>query len=154
VARRSGNRLIQSDAAAAGRAQAKQAAQLIEQEQATRRLLPLTAIRPRPGGDTRVLRPSHVLNLAESIAAVGLVEPPTVDNRGHLLAGAHRLAALSLLAEPNPAARVQLWLQLSAVEDNSRLTAKQKLDIERLKVLPPFREHRDSGNGDGIQCGT
>lgn len=74
--KRTGNRLIQSDAASAGRAQARQAIDWTEQEQARRGTLPLVAIQPRPGGDTRPIRPSHVLNLAESISAVGLVEPP------------------------------------------------------------------------------
>lgn len=58
----------------------------------------LADIRPRPGGDTRALDPGHVVDLAESIAAVGLVEPIAVDRRGHLLAGGHRCAALRILA--------------------------------------------------------
>jgi ParB family chromosome partitioning protein len=138
VAKRSGNRLILSDAAAAGRAQAKQAAQLTEIEQATRRMLPLAGIQPRPGGDTRALRSNHVLSLAESIAAVGLVEPPTVDSHGHLLAGAHRLAALRLLAESNPDLRARLWLELCELNDATGLTAKQQADIQRLQQLPPL----------------
>lgn len=60
----------------------------------------LADIRPRPGGDTRPLDPGHVVDLAESIAAVGLVEPIAVDRRGVLLAGGHRLAALRILAAP------------------------------------------------------
>ena len=73
MAKRAGNRLIQSDAASAGRAQAQQAVTWTEREQARRGTLALTAIHPRPGGDSRALNAVHLLNLAESIAAVGLV---------------------------------------------------------------------------------
>lgn len=134
MAKRSGNRLIQSDAASAGRAQARQAVVWIEREQARRSKLPLASIHPRLGGDSRSLKPSHVLNLAESIAAVGLVEPPTVDQAGRLLAGAHRVAALRLLALSHEEARVEMWLELAGL-DKSRLTAKQQADVERLKAL-------------------
>jgi ParB family transcriptional regulator, chromosome partitioning protein len=51
----------------------------------------------RPSGDTRPLNPSHVEALAESIAAVGLIQPIAVDAKGQLLAGAHRRAAIKLL---------------------------------------------------------
>lgn len=135
--KRTGNRLIQSDAASAGRAQARQAIDWTEQEQARRGTLPLVAIQPRPGGDTRPIRPSHVLNLAESISAVGLVEPPTVDHIGHLLAGAHRVAALKLLAQPDLETRVKAWMELAFLSE-SRLTAKQQVEVERLKALPPL----------------
>ncbi|TVR62703.1 MAG: hypothetical protein EA420_09090 [Candidatus Competibacteraceae bacterium] len=137
MAKRTINRLIQSDAAAAGRAQAQQVVAWMEQEQARRGMLPLSAIHPRPGGDTRSLKASHVLNLAESIAAVGLVEPPTVDQVGHLLAGAHRVAALRLLAQSDVAARAESWLELARL-DKSRLTARQEIAVERLKVLSPL----------------
>lgn len=56
------------------------------------------AVRPREGGDTRPLSAPHVVALAESIAVLGLLEPLVLDTRGQLLAGAHRLAALQLLA--------------------------------------------------------
>jgi ParB family transcriptional regulator, chromosome partitioning protein len=51
----------------------------------------------RPSGDTRPLNPSHVEALAESIAAVGLIQPIAVDAKGRLLAGAHRRAAIRSL---------------------------------------------------------
>lgn len=55
----------------------------------------------RRDADTRPLNARHVVELAESIAVLGLLEPIVVDTAGHLLAGGHRLAALQLLAEPN-----------------------------------------------------
>ena len=63
--------------------------------------MPLQDIKNRPGGDTRSLNPEHVQTLAESIGAVGLVQPIAVDNQGRLLAGGHRRAAIELLNEQN-----------------------------------------------------
>lgn len=54
--------------------------------------------------NTRELRPSHVDSLAESIAVIGLIEPLAVDEKGQLLAGGHRLAAIRKLKESNPTA--------------------------------------------------
>lgn len=137
MAKRSGNRLIQSDALSAGRAQARQAEAWTQQEQTRRSILPLASIQPRPSGDSRPLKPDHVLNLAESIAAIGLVEPPTVDRLGRLLAGAHRIAALRLLAHADIEARIGMWLELINIK-NDRLTSQQQSDIDRLKVLAPL----------------
>ncbi len=64
----------------------------------------------RKDADTRPLTARHVVELAESIAVLGLLEPVVVDTAGHLLAGGHRLAALQLLAEPMPVARRMLFL--------------------------------------------
>jgi hypothetical protein len=61
----------------------------------------IAAIRLRKDADTRPLTARHVVELAESIAVLGLLEPVVLDTAGHLLAGGHRLAALQLLAEPN-----------------------------------------------------
>ncbi len=61
-------------------------------------LMPLEAIKPR-GADTRPLNSTHVEALAESIAALGLIEPIAVDKQGRLLAGGHRLAAIFQLKE-------------------------------------------------------
>lgn len=64
----------------------------------------------RRGIATRELRAAHVVMLAESITALGLLEPLVVDEDGHILAGAHRLAALQLLAHAMPMSRRQLFL--------------------------------------------
>lgn len=60
--------------------------------------LPLAQIQTRQQ-DTRPLNPKHVESLAESIAVLGLIEPLVIDNQGRLLAGGHRLAAISHLKE-------------------------------------------------------
>ena len=72
-----------------------------EQERAQKTKLPLSQIRARET-DTRPLDPQHVADLAESIAALGLIEPLVVDAKSVLLAGGHRLAALQALQETNP----------------------------------------------------
>lgn len=72
-----------------------------ERERIQKTKLPLNQIKPRPS-DTRPLNPSHVASLAESIAALGLLEPLVVDSKGVLLAGGHRLAALQMLQETDP----------------------------------------------------
>lgn len=72
-----------------------------EQERTQKVKLLLSQIRARET-DTRPLDPHHVANLAESIAALGLIEPLVVDAKGVLLAGGHRLSALQSLKETNP----------------------------------------------------
>lgn len=66
--------------------------------------LPLNTIRDRLGGDTRLLNPTHVDKLMESIATLGLIEPIVVDTQNRLLAGGHRRAAILKLKEEKPEA--------------------------------------------------
>lgn len=91
------------------------------------RVIALDAIEPRPGGDTRTLDPEHVVTLAESIDALGLLEPVVIDLDSHLLAGGHRLAACRLLcAEPDDRyARALDLLEAEALDDGlaARLVA-------------------------------
>lgn len=77
------------------------AAAKAEQERGQKTKIPLHQIHPRES-DTRPLRPEHVSDLAESIAALGLIEPLVVDTKGVLLAGAHRLASIQALKESDP----------------------------------------------------
>ena len=63
--------------------------------------LPLDSITDRIDGDSRPLNPTHVKELADSIAAVGLIAPIAVDSQGRLLAGGHRRAAILQLQEVN-----------------------------------------------------
>ena len=63
-----------------------------------RECIPLDQFVARPLR-TRDINMQHVVALAESIAAVGLIHPPAVDRMNRLLAGAHRLAALRWLQE-------------------------------------------------------
>jgi len=93
-------------------------------------VLPIAGIHPR-NDDTRPARAEHVLALAESIAAVGLLQPPAVDKAHRLIAGLNRLTACRLLAA-GAADR-------GAIMDT--LDGAAKMDVEdtaaRLKALPP-----------------
>jgi len=99
---------------------------------------PLADIRERPHGDTRQVAPFHVLELAESIAALGLLEPLVIDRKSHLLAGAHRWAAAKLLAIPDPEERAAQWAALAAITwPCLQPTTEQKDAFDRIRVLPP-----------------
>ncbi|MDY0002806.1 MAG: ParB N-terminal domain-containing protein [Polyangia bacterium] len=93
--------------------------------------LPLASILDRPGGDTRSLNPGHIVSMAETIAAVGLVQPLVVDRVGHLLAGGHRRAAIRLLLIEDPDERV---LTLEAQYRPLPGRIKQELE-ERTRAL-------------------
>jgi hypothetical protein len=66
----------------------------------------------RAGGDSRPINARHVVEIARSIAVLGLLEPLVIDTRGQLLAGAHRLVALQLLAISERADREAALLAL------------------------------------------
>ena len=103
VKRRSNSANLFAEAAATADAiheQDQAAAAKSEQERVQKTKLSLSQIRPRET-DTRPLDPQHVSDLAESIAALGLIEPLVVDSKGVLLAGGHRLAALRALHDMN-----------------------------------------------------
>jgi ParB family transcriptional regulator, chromosome partitioning protein len=95
-------------------------------------------VRPRPT-DTRKLDPRHVVDLVESIAALGLLEPLVVDRKHRLLAGGHRLAAMRLLVEPDPEKRAKAWATIAqlawALDDAAPLPKDAQAAIERLKAI-------------------
>ena len=93
-------------------------------------LYPVDRISPREGGDTRSLRADHVVDLAESIAALGLLEPIVIDSRGKLLAGAHRLAACRLLMAP-PESRSERLIELT---ENHQASADPRLAERALAI--------------------
>ncbi|MFM2431604.1 MAG: hypothetical protein RLZZ511_2817 [Cyanobacteriota bacterium] len=68
--------------------------------------LPLAKILDR-ATDTRDIQTEHVGELVASIAVLGLLEPLVVDNRGRLLAGAHRRTAIARLKTENSTAYKQ-----------------------------------------------
>ncbi len=101
-------------------------------QRASSALRALGEIKPRSAGDTRKLRPSHVVALAESIAALGLVEPLVVDANGELLAGGHRLFACRLLDPEQRAQRAHELLKGLPAPLAKELGAR----IEALGQLP------------------
>ena len=84
-------------------------------------------IRLRRDADTRPLNAKHVLDLAESIAVLGLLEPLVIDREGYLLAGGHRLAALRLLGITDDQKRIQDFLDASADGTGKESKAMAKL---------------------------
>ncbi len=80
--------------------QDEKAAAVAERERTQGTTLPLEQILDRET-DTRPLKSQHVTQLVESLAVLGLLEPLVVDNRGRLLAGGHRKAALASIRENN-----------------------------------------------------
>ena len=64
--------------------------------------IPLNQISNRVLGDTRPLNPTHINELKESIAVLGLISPLAIDETGALLAGGHRRAALQRLYDEAP----------------------------------------------------
>lgn len=72
-----------------------------QQHSGVKATIPLDDIKDRAAGDTRPLDQRHIEELAESIAAIGLVQAITVDAKGRLLAGGHRRAAIHLLRDQN-----------------------------------------------------
>lgn len=61
----------------------------------------LATIHPHPN-PTRALDPRHLVDLARSIGALGLIHPLVIDVEDVVVAGSHRYAALRLLATPPP----------------------------------------------------
>jgi len=105
--------------------------------------IPIHQIGLRKGADTRPLSAKHVLDLAESIAVLHLLEPLVIDTEGHLLAGGHRLAALQLLAVQDQEKRVAFFKEgISKDEDTegSGAWADLSVRVEHLCV-PSSRDH-------------
>jgi ParB family chromosome partitioning protein len=108
-----------------------------DREQAQHGLVPLAEVKPRPHDDTREIDAYHVLDLAESVAAVGLLEPLVVDRHHHLLAGAHRWAAVRLLAIQIPDERVIAWRNMAGIEGPEKRKDDALLAIiKRVSELP------------------
>ena len=100
----------------------------------------LSKIKPRPHGDTRELDAGHVLELAESISALGLIEPIVIDIEGRLVAGGHRLEAMRLLMA-SPGAQIQRLEELagkSLEREHERIEALVPGELDS-KAIPVAR---------------
>ena len=105
---------------------------------------PVIKILPRPDKPTRQLNPNHILDLAESISKIGLVQPVAIDREDHLLAGEHRLEAWKLLLLDTPEKRQEhIKALLSATDkklkDNEHLgeamNRASKLDHASFRMM-------------------
>ncbi len=96
---------------------------------------------------TRDLNPRHVLALAESIAAVGLIHPPAVDRADRLLAGAHRLAALRWL-QGNDAPRFLELFPAGIPVWRMDLDADSDVDLALAVEISENERRRDYSTGE------
>lgn len=96
--------------------------------------LPFDDIQGRANPDSRPIDPAHVAELANSIAAIGLITPIAVDQNGYLLAGGHRRAALALIQASNPKAWAQHFpnerVEVRVFDFDSAAEPSRALDIE------------------------
>jgi ParB family transcriptional regulator, chromosome partitioning protein len=121
----------------------------------------LDQITDRPGGDTRPMNPAHVEALAESIAAIGLIQPIAVDSHGRLLAGGHRRAAIAHLQSTQPNAFAQWFgsgvpvhrFDFDASQDERRALAIEASENEKRRDYTPgeVRELADRLRDAGYQ---
>ena len=112
-----------------------------DREQSQRSTASVSEIKPRLQGDTRQVDAYHVLDLAESISALGLLEPLVVDRHLHLLAGAHRWEASRLLAITSPDERVLAWRTLAGLTEVKHQQSAELSDaLDRVRLLTPLSE--------------
>lgn len=125
----------------AGRRQAQTDAKLEAEARHDVGVVLLANIKPRAAGvDTREPTLDAVAAMAESINALGLLEPLVVDSRGHLLAGKTRLLALQELAQAEPKRweRVPVRrMDIDAAAEPERALALEVAENERRKDYTP-----------------
>ena len=96
--------------------------------------LPFDDIKDRANPDSRPIDSSHVAELADSIAAIGLISPIAVDKKGCLLAGSHRRAALAMIKSSNSKAWNQHFpqerVEVRVFDFDSAAEPSRALDIE------------------------
>jgi ParB/RepB/Spo0J family partition protein len=106
-----------------------------------RRMVPIDAIAVGNGYQRRAVNEAKVAELAGSILEIGLLNPITVDQDAHLIAGAHRLAALRLLEWTQVPVCVvsvhndgdRLRAQLACIDEN--LSRSDLTELERGEAL-------------------
>ncbi|MFE4108429.1 ParB N-terminal domain-containing protein [Almyronema epifaneia] len=96
--------------------------------------LQIDQIHDRHLGNTRELDAKHVAELADSIAALGLIEPLVVDSQNRLLAGSHRRAAILYLRETEPDTYAERFpagqIPVQIMPFNSELEPDRALAVE------------------------
>lgn len=85
----------------------------------------------------RAISAKHLLSLAESICAHGLISPPSVDLNNVVLAGAHRVAACQLIEHEDLVQRRELFLMLTDQHeiDRSQLPIQLQNNLALLDAL-------------------
>lgn len=113
----------------------KVAESILKQQTQDTSYIPLSKIATRPTGDTRDLNPTHVTELVNSISAIGLISPLTVDSKYQLLAGGHRREALSHIFEQNPDRYHELFpdgvpVRVMAIDADTDIVDALQIEIE------------------------
>jgi len=126
------NLIAQTSKAAVGKSTGKKNKNLATVE--IKGTLPFDDIRDRANPDSRTIDSAHVVELADSIAAIGLISPIAVDKNGCLLAGLHRRAALALIRSSNTDAWQRHFLEsrvdVKVFDFDSAAEPSKALDIE------------------------
>jgi ParB family chromosome partitioning protein len=90
-------------------------------------------IKSRAHGNTRDLDLLHVIDLAESIEALGILQPIAIDKDEHLVAGEHRLIACRLLSYDDISARSAYWEEVSQ-SSKKAFSSQKKQEDAKLRV--------------------
>lgn len=94
----------------------------------------IKALKPHPS-PSRGLDACHIVNLAHSIAALGLIHPLVVDVDDVVIAGSHRYASLRLLATPR-IGRAIFLTDLCIAAGQAALTEALSTSLESLPYAP------------------
>jgi ParB family transcriptional regulator, chromosome partitioning protein len=93
--------------------------------------------------DTRPINLKHAGDIAESIAAIGLINAIAVDNQGRLLAGGHRRYAITYLLSPEAIAQwfpigipVRMFDFDATVDPEKALAVEASENERRLNYTP------------------
>ena len=138
------NLIAQTSKSAVGKSTGKKNQNLTTVE--IRGTLPFDDIKDRANPDSRRIDSAHVAELADSIAAIGLISPIAVDRDGCLLAGLHRRAALALIRSsdteawnrhfPGSRVDVKVFDFDSAAEPSKALDIEVKENQQRKDYTP------------------
>ncbi len=99
---------------------------------------------------TRDINESHVLALAESIAAIGLIHPPVLDRMNRLLAGGHRIGALRWLEKYSNPRFLELFPDGIPVW-RMDLDAKSDVDLALAVEISENEQRRDYSSSEVLK---
>ncbi|MDP2877428.1 MAG: ParB N-terminal domain-containing protein [Holophaga sp.] len=99
---------------------------------------------------TRDINETHVMALAESIAAIGLIHPPVLDRFNRLLAGGHRIAALRWLEKHSNARFLELFPD-GIPAWRMDLDAKSDVDLALAVEISENEQRRDYSSSEVLK---
>jgi len=99
---------------------------------------------------TRDINERHVVALAESIAAIGLIHPPVLDRNNRLLAGAHRIGALRWLEMQSSARFAELFPEGVPIW-RMDLNAESDVDLALAVEISENEQRRDYSSSEVLR---